>query len=132
MSLEEQTRLSQNDMFEWLKRDMQLNDMITVYFSEDNGGHNCGIYCALIPSNQIEQALSKPTWDLSHGHGLPGAIEYYKDGEKHVQYWRYGDDDGIEPLVLDREFYGIKDNYKEISEEFRLFHRLYHDRKENK
>ena len=36
-----------------------------------------------------------------------------------------------EPLVICRRFSGVKENYIEISEEFRLFHNLYHDRKTN-
>ena len=38
---------------------------------------------------------------------------------------------GSEPLVICRQFSGIKENYIEISEEFRLFHNLYHDKQKN-
>ena len=34
-------------------------------------------------------------------------------------------------MVISREFHGIRDNYWEISEEFRLFHSLYHDSAKN-
>ncbi|HID30172.1 MAG TPA: hypothetical protein EYP19_09225, partial [Desulfobacterales bacterium] len=122
-------RLSQTEMLEWLRRDLQLTEMVTVYLSDSEGPHNHGIYCALISSDQIERALSSPSWDFSHGQGMPGAVVYHEGGEKRVEYLRYGVDDGIEPLVIDREFYGMRDDYKEICEEFRLFHRLYHDRK---
>lgn len=125
----DRNRLSQNRMLEWLRRDLQLTDMVTVYLSDSQAPHNHGLYCALVPSNQIDLVLSNPCWDFGHGEGMPGAVEHYKDGKKRVEYLRYGIDDGIEPLVIDREFYGMRDNYKEICEEFRLFHRLYHDRK---
>jgi hypothetical protein len=62
---------------------------------------------------------------------MPGAVMYHKGREKRVEYLRYGGDDGIEPLVIDRTFYGMREDYKEICEEFRLFHRLYHDRKQD-
>jgi hypothetical protein len=124
-------RLSQIKMLEWLQRDLQMTDMITVYLSDSEGPHNYGIYCALIPSDQIERALSSPSWDLLHGEGMPGAVVYHEGGEKRVEYLRYGDDNGIEPLVIDREFHGMRDGYKEICEEFRLFHRLYYDRKQD-
>jgi hypothetical protein len=123
--------LSQVKMLEWLQRDQQITEMITVYLSDSEELHNYGIYCALIPSGQIERALSKPSWDLLHGEGMPGAVVYYEDGEERTEYLRYGGDDGVEPLVIDREFHGLRDDYKEISEEFRLFHRLYHDRKQD-
>jgi len=77
----------------------------------------------------VADSLKRATWDLTPGHGLPGTVEYYNQGNKTVEYHRFGDNSGIEPLVIDRAFHGIRENYKEISEEFRLFHRLYHDRK---
>lgn len=122
-------RLSQTQMLKWLQRDLQMTDMITVYLSDHDSLHNHGIYCALIPSSQVDRALSTPAWNLMHGQGIPGAVEYNERGEKRVRYLRYGDDGGIEPLIIDRDFSGMRDDYKEISEEFRLFHRLYHDRK---
>lgn len=66
---------------------------------------------------------------FSHGDGFPGSVVYHKNGEDTPAYLRFGDENGIEPLIIDREFYGIKNNYKEICEEFRLFHKLYHDQK---
>jgi hypothetical protein len=63
---------------------------------------------------------------------MPGAIEYHEGKNKRVEYLRYGNDNGIEPLIIDREFYGMRDNYVEICEEFRLFHRLYHDRRQDR
>jgi hypothetical protein len=125
----DRNRLSQTGMLECLRRNPQLTDMVTAYMSDKKGSHDHGIYCALIPSNQIELVLSNPCWDLSHGQGLPSAVVHYKNGKECAEYLRYGIDSGIEPLVIDREFYGMRDNYQEISEEFRLFHRLYHDRK---
>lgn len=132
MSVEEdRERLSQGQTLNWMQRDLQTNEMIPVYLSERNAQHNYGLYCALIPSGQIEQILSKPAWNLFHGQGLPGTVEQCKDDEWQIEYLRFGTLSGIEPLVIDRDFFGIRECYKEISEEFRLFHRLFHDRKQN-
>ena len=38
---------------------------------------------------------------------------------------------GSEPLVIGRQFSKMKEDYFEISEEFRLFHNLYHDKETN-
>lgn len=46
------------------------------------------------------------------------------------QYDVHGNDHGYQPIVLERSFYGMKPQHKEISEEFRLFHNLYFDSKE--
>ena len=130
MSIEsDRARLSQKTKLESLRREVKPTDMVTVYQSENGDNYHKGIYCALIPSAQIERALSMASWDLSHGGGIPGTSESLKEGEWRVEYLRYGDDSGIEPLVVDREFHGIRDDYKEIAEEFRLFHNLYHDKK---
>ena len=123
MSIEsDRERLSQAKMLEWLQRDLQMTDMVTLYLSDKEGGHDHGIYCALIPSGRIEEILSSPSWDF-----MLGTIDYHEGGEK-----LYGAANGIEPLIIDRSFYEIKDSYREISEEFRLFHNLYYDKTTNK
>lgn len=124
-----QQRLQQAGTIEWFRREIPLSELVPVYFSDIADDHNYGVYCALIPEDSLEPALSKPTWDLSHGRGKPGATCYYENGNERVEYHRFGNDDGIEPLVIDRHFHGIRPDYKEISEEFRLFHKLFHDRK---
>ena len=125
----DRARLSQEKTLESLRREPKATEMETVYRSDRGGHFHRGIYCALIPSDQIERVLSKLSWDLLHGSGVPGTVVKLILGEWKPEYLRYGDDSGVEPLVIDREFHGIRDDYKEISEEFRLFHNLYHDRK---
>ena len=125
-------RLSQTRMLEWLQRDLKMTEMVTVYLSDNRESYDYGIYCALIPADQVDQVLSFSNWDLRWGGGMPDASMSYEGGEKRVQYLRYGVTDRVEPLVLGREFSGLYDTYMEISEEFRLFHKLYHDRKTDK
>jgi len=130
MSLDEdRDRLSQIKMLNSLTRNLQITDMLTVYSSDTDGPHNYGVYCCLVPNGIINQVLSKPTWDFSHGDGAPGSIVHRMEGTTKRLYFRFGDDSGIEPLVIDRVFHGMRNEYKEISEEFRFFHGLYHDRK---
>lgn len=126
---QDRERLSQAKMLESLIRELKVTEMLTVYYSSTGGPNNHGIYCAFVPNSEVDQALLTPTWDLSHGDGAPGSVIFHRDGEKQVQYFRFGDDRGIEPLVIERAFHGMREDYIEISEEFRLFHRLYHDRK---
>ena len=61
---------------------------------------------------------------------MPGSVGTYAAGG--AEYLRFGNEDGIEPLVICRAFHGFKEDYLEISEEFRLFHNLYHDRKQDR
>ncbi|MCX7021382.1 MAG: hypothetical protein NTW26_03715 [bacterium] len=128
---EESRRLSQVDLLRSLQRDIQLTEMVTVYLSDVNELHDRLIYCALIPNEQMEESLKNSDWDLSYGEGIPCAVRYHGDGETRVEYLRYGVSRGIEPLVINRMFHDIFPDYSEISEEFRHFHELYHERKEN-
>ena len=120
----DQKGLSLAQKLEYMKRDLKSTEMIPVYWNKKE----FGIYCALIPSIQVERALSKSSWDLQFYEGVPCVV-----GVSPFQYLRYGDDNGIEPLVVNRDFnesqtnYGKRARYSEISEEFRLFHNLYHD-----
>jgi hypothetical protein len=81
-------------------------------------------WCALIPNDHAAQALKSTNWDLLIGHGHPGCVQY-GGVDKKTSYFRFGDDDGIEPFVFYRSFHGLKPDYLELSEEFRLFHQLY-------
>lgn len=127
----ERERLSQAELFARLTRDASATELVTVYHEDYQAQHNHGVYCALIPSARIEESLAEPTWDLAHGGGLPGANKYSgKNGEECVEYLRFGERN-VEPLVIARMFHRIRPDYVELSEEFRLFHRLYHERKED-
>ena len=119
-------RLSQPTPLCELLGDHDLTELVTVYLSDYGGGHCYDIYCALVPHAQVDRILSNPFWDFPHRYGMPGAVKHH-DGK--VEYLRYGAQDGVEPLVIARDFFEIRDNYAEICEEFRLFHGLYHDRK---
>ena len=70
-----------------MQRDLKLTEMIPVYCYKKE----FSIYCALIPSIQVERALSKSSWDL---------LFYHHEG-----------DNGIEPLVINREFNESQINY---------------------
>ncbi|MDJ0516993.1 MAG: hypothetical protein QNJ74_12305 [Trichodesmium sp. MO_231.B1] len=50
---------------------------------------------------------------------------------QNLNYLRFGNLDDVEPFIIHRDFHGIRDSYNEIIEEFRHFHRLYHDFEKN-
>ena len=127
----EKLRLSQNKVIEWVMGPIRPSEMVTVYLSDRVDDRDVGIYCCLVPNDAIGRSLDDLSWDLSYGEGHPGAVIRYERGKEVVEYLRYGDCSGIEPLVIYREFYGMRENYLEVSEEFRLFHRLFHDRKQD-
>jgi len=95
--------------------------------SYESRNHNYGIYCALAPKSYADSALQDLAWDMTTTDGAPGFVQYYIEGKPQATYEFRGARDGLEPLVLVREFHGVKPSYIEISEEFRLFHNLYWD-----
>lgn len=99
---------------------------VTVYARDKRDNEDGGYYSALVPVGDIDAHLVEPSWDLDLGDGTPG-FSFYFDGRA-SEYHRFGDDSGVEPLVVCRFFHGIKPSYVEVSEEFRHFHNLYEDR----
>lgn len=124
-------RLLQSGQRSAFLADLSPHEFLPVYAQEDADGHHVGKFCALIPTALIEKSLSRPSWDLTIGCGRPGTVHYLGDKNR-VEYFRYGDEDGIEPLILRREFHSLREPYIEINEEFRLFHNLFHDRKSDR
>lgn len=101
---------------------------LTVYRFERTEFEHISYYCALIPNKELEECLSSADWDLTVGDGMPGCNVSGFGDKKIVQYQRFGTSSEVEPLVIGREFYGIRKDYVELSEEFRHYHNLYHDR----
>ncbi len=102
------------------------NDIwITIYEDYLNENEDRWIYSAIIPQDKVKESLSKESWDIAKGDGLP---DFGKDHrEDRIYYLRYGNFDNIEPIVFYRDFYGLKEPYIEISQEFIQYFNLYLD-----
>lgn len=83
-----------------------------------------GRFCALSSPSLRVEILDSPSWDLLIGDGGPGFDISYENGQERTEYERFPGGPGIEPLIYRRSFFGIKPEYVELSEEFRLFHNL--------
>lgn len=82
---------------------------------------------ALIPRSHVGAALERPDWELASGSGTPGFVTYCNGGEESTRYFRFGDEDALEPLVVHRSFHGLRPATLELCEEFRLFYNLHHE-----
>lgn len=103
---------------------------LTAYESWRNPADNGAIYSALVPIAFVENSLRDSSWILGIGEGGPGCtIAWGPSGEEAVAYHRLGGPNGVEPLVLVRDFHGVRPGYVELLEEFRLFHQLYDDKR---
>jgi hypothetical protein len=102
-------------------------DWITLYEYTTTSDPDQDIvhFSALLPESKVNEALDSPDWDLRIGSGMPGHI--FGPGDQ-VAYERFGDNDGIEPIIFDRSFYGIKPSYLELAEEFRHYFNLYENK----
>jgi hypothetical protein len=110
-------------------RKLGKGEWITV-FSIKEENNEC-TFCALIPVNYTKTALKDASWDLHIGSGMPELWFSFENGEEIATYHRFSDDE-VEPLIFCRNFHGIKDEYWEISEEFRQYFNFYEDKKNNK
>lgn len=100
---------------------------LTVYFDKITEDENLGVFSALIPNTYVETSLSQTSWDFRLENLYPVCVTNQSQGSEEVAYLRFGNWHEIEPFVIHRSFDGIRDPYNEILEEFRHFHRLYHD-----
>ena len=136
MSIElDRERLAQKHNLEWIRRDLKATEMVTVYrWNPEDVKGDYFILGGLIPPKLVEEILSGEHISSVIENVWPEPAAYLPPGENGVKYFRWGADEdmyGSEPLVIGRQFSGMKENYIEISEEFRLFHNLYHDKETN-
>ena len=110
----------EQDAQEKLFHSLGLGPWTVLKDSEYRDGINFGIYCALGDPACRPQFLADPGWDLTPTSGAPG----FSQGGGETTYHRDWLEDGVEPFVLEREFYGAREDYVEIQQEFRLFHNL--------
>ena len=106
--------------------DLGKGEWTTVYSSKD-GIEGLAVYSALIKNTLAKRSLENASWDIRIGDGAPGFVSSFENGKDVTRYLR-SSDEGIEPLVLRRNFHGIRPDYWEVSEDFRLYFNLYEDK----
>jgi hypothetical protein len=119
----------QIDLRQFVEQQLGVAQWVPVY-GHPPSAHGT-LFSALIPNTHVKAALDNMGWDLMIGQGTPGISISFGGGKEERAYHRLGDYGGIEPLVLVRDFHGLRPSYPEISEEFRLFHNLFHDTRTN-
>ena len=133
MSIElDRKRLLQEENLERIRRDWNDTDMVTVCRSNlKNVWDDNFIWCGVIPSSQADIILSEEGISDVIENMWPEPAAYRPSGENKIKYFRWGVEEdmyGAEPLVIGRQFGDKREKYFEISEEFRIFHNLYHSK----
>ena len=120
----------QRDVRDYVVDKLGTDPWLVLDLAWDTGAEYGQYYCALIPNAKVDEALSHPGWDLSDDSGRPAFVRSAEAGEvpDYFRFGAWGDQKGMELLVIRRSFGGIRPSHCEILEEYRLFHNLYHDR----
>lgn len=121
---------------DWISEKLEglgQTNWVTVYAVGGYKHHteNLNFFSAFIPSNRKQKVLQNFGWDILTGYEHPDIRIYNENGVEKVEYFPINQPDSIFPLVIARNFYGLRPDYLEILEEFRLFHNLYHDTRNN-
>ena len=134
---QEVDRLLQKEWRETFIPKLREQQWITVY-EEDVSTENTslGLRSAFIPNSKVDEILASPGWgaaihvlDQSYMETLAQSADRWADDleDLDIPYQRFGNDDGMEPLVIVRNYPGNLPQELEILEEFRLFHNLRFD-----
>lgn len=87
---------------------------------------NAGVWCGFVSLDHIEDIYRDYGWDISSDGGFPG----FEISNGETKYRSSLLNDGFEALIYYRDFYGVKSDYVELSQEFILLNNLRYDRKE--
>lgn len=123
-----QKDLTFQDLQKKIKGTLGETEWITV-FSQSSAHQDIdrgGFFSAFISNEKIKQVLKDYQWDLGINGGLPRFCSRFENGKEITEYYRFSEN-GIEPVVYWRTFHGVREDYYEISEEFRLYFNLFED-----
>lgn len=104
--------------------------MIPVYGRPPKSDFNIFLQSYLVPMDDAISHLKTDSYDV-HGSLVPGVTVYASWNAGDSEYFRFGNTDGIEPLVVIRDFNGLATDSVEIAEEFRLLFNLYYNSSKN-
>lgn len=119
----------QSDNIEYITNKYGKEQWVQVSGNRVINNAKASFWCCLFSVDHIEKVLSVPTWDSNYNDGLPGLIK----SAEGAFYHRFASTrDYIEPLLFYREFFGVRKNYIEINEEFRLLNNMYYNSNDHK
>lgn len=118
--------LQHKDIRADLACDNVINPWFPAYYSTESADCHLTYFSALVPLALVPNLVKNSDgWDISIGDGGPLVwTSWSGDVAKH-SYYAFGNDKGFEPLVIHRYFHGMRDDFIEIVQEFRLYFNLY-------
>jgi hypothetical protein len=134
--MDEKSWLLQEDLRDYVLNKMRSEQWLTLHDSiekreEGEMINDLFYHCCMIPKARISEELGRSDWHDCSISGEPGCIQFSKGKTQVTEYKRFGGFYDYEPLIIERNFWGVKEDFKEINQEFRLFHNLYFDEQKN-
>lgn len=106
---------------EYIKRNLGKEQWIQVSGNKEMNGADAGFWCGLVSLKNIEDVYDDVTWDISSDNqGNPG----FEGNGGVYQYKSNLLREGFESILYYRDFYGVEEDYIEISQEFILLNNL--------
>ncbi len=124
-----------NDLYFQIKNEYFVREKlgreqwIQVSGEKEMNSANAVFYCGLINLENLDSIYRDVSWDITEKSCYPGF--YCDEGENSEYKSNCDEDDGKEVIVYNRDFYGIKPNTTEISQEFVLLNNLYYEEKDH-
>lgn len=122
----------QEDVKRFIIETLGKEPWIVVYQNTKADSQDLFFYSALVPNSEVDEVLDKIEFDFTYPYfGLP-VTELDPESQNQAMYLRFGVSSGLEPLILVRDFHGVKPSNTEVSQEFIHFHNLYYDIPKNR
>lgn len=119
--------LKQTDVCKLIESCFKGHQWIPVEDTFSDSENRIGLFGELVPNDSIDMCLSKKGWDLTRADLGPECSVEKVDGKVRISYSRLSAFSDIEPIVIPRNFFDLLQGYYQLSEEYILFHNLYHD-----
>lgn len=125
MSFEDDLR--QESVRQWFENAHGTEQWTVVYDDPPTAESGVALFGFLAPPEHRADALTDTNWEMDVHGGTPGMSQYFDRGESHIEYHRFGDDEGFEPIIIVRSFPNHRADYPEVVEELRHAFNLYED-----
>jgi len=106
----EKERLKQSSIIRYLKKDIKAYHMLTVYLSKFKDEYKYSIYPMLVLNDIVDKIMFNTNEDFTYQDGYTT----FNDNNGEIEYFRYGNNLGIEPLLISRNFNKKENKYYKI------------------
>lgn len=114
---------------EWIENGLDAEIMVPVSGNKIDKKYDVYLQSFLLPMEEVSSDMENDTYNA---HTMMPGITVYGSWENDEKvYYRWGNDNNFEPLVIKREYNGVATDSVEIAEEFRLLFNLYFNAQKN-